>query len=83
MRNESRIRLVAVPVDDFFETYVEELGARGSGLQQDVLAGTPVTTGDARLHHVLHVDASHCTIVQHDGSPLRHSIFSWRFAPGL
>jgi hypothetical protein len=38
-----------VPVDDFFETYVEELGARGSGLPPDAapLAGTPLTSGNA------------------------------------
>lgn len=37
-----------VPVDDFFETYVEELGARG--MQQDApLAGTPVTSGRCLL----------------------------------
>lgn len=61
--------LFSVPVDDFFETYVEELGARGSGLQQDVLAGTPVTSGDARLHYEIHVDASHCIIVSMTAAP--------------
>ncbi|CAL8464951.1 g4486 [Coccomyxa elongata] len=50
------IDFFSIPVDDFFETYVEELGARGSGLQQDVLAGTPVTSGslDPVLEHFPH-----------------------------
>ncbi|KAK9917755.1 hypothetical protein WJX75_007864 [Coccomyxa subellipsoidea] len=42
------IDFFSIPVDDFFETYVEELGARGSGLPPDAapLAGTPLTSGE-------------------------------------
>ena len=42
---ETPFGVIAVPVDDFFHDYVEQLGARG--LQQDV----PMNGEDALLHH--------------------------------